>query len=236
MSLTAPDEWRLYAAYHRPRWDTLLELVAVHAPRPESILDIGRSDLTRHLHERFQVPVDSLGFEEDGPIATGRNYQLDLNTVRTPDRLRRDLPQYDVVVFAEVVEHLPTSPRLVLDYLRTLLKPTGVMILQTPNAVALANRLQMLLGRNPYELILETDNPGHFREYTAAELRSYAAQSGLDVVSLTYGSYFDMRYAHHTAGVRERPVYGKIRNFINRKAPSSLRPGITMVMKPREGR
>lgn len=232
LAISPEEEARLYALYHAPRYRTVLDLVTRHRPGPRSILDIGTSALTVLLHERFGVPVDTLGFEPDGASATGRHFHLDLNAVQREERPRTDLPRYDVVVFAEVLEHLPTSPRLVLGYLRGLLEPDGILVLQTPNAVHLVNRVKMVLGRNPYELINETPgNPGHFREYTAAELRAYAAATGFRLVSLDYGSYFDLRFAHHSAGVRRRPVKAAVRNWLNRTLPPSLRPGLTLVLR-----
>ena len=44
---------------------------------------------------------------------------------------------YDAIVFAEVLEHLHTSPTLVLQVLTSLLKPGRLLVVQTPNAVAL---------------------------------------------------------------------------------------------------
>ena len=68
---------------------------------------------------------------------------------------------YDVIVFAEVIEHLYTAPELVLPYLRELLVLGGVLLLQTPNAVSLRKRAKLLLGVNPFERIrTERDNPG----------------------------------------------------------------------------
>jgi hypothetical protein len=195
-----------------------------YCPAPKRILDIGTSPLTATMHERFKVPVDSIGFEQDAPTPTGQHYHLDLNLVL--DSPRNDLPKYDAVVFAEVLEHLPTSPRLVLDYLRKLLTPTGIMILQTPNGVHLTNRIKMLIGRNPFELINENpNNPGHFREYTASELRTYAEASGYRVLDLQFGSYFDARFAHHSAGMKQRPVASVVRNAINRWVPGPAQAG-----------
>src|SRR5262249_11818133 len=147
-----------------------------------TVLDIGWSQLTEQIGERFFVTVDALGFDADGELSAGRYYNFDLNDCQYPNRCRSDLPRFDAIVFAEVLEHLHTSPAWVLRGLATLLKPNGFILLQTPNAVALPRRLKMLLGRNPYELIREDcTNPGHFGEYTADELCNYAASAGLAV-------------------------------------------------------
>ncbi|MDP9149663.1 MAG: hypothetical protein M3O36_06955 [Myxococcota bacterium] len=45
-------------------------------------------------------------------------------------------------MFAEVLEHLHTAPELVLAFLRRLLLPQGLLILQTPNAASLSKRIK----------------------------------------------------------------------------------------------
>lgn len=88
-----------------------------------------------------------------------------------------------MVVFAEVIEHLYASPRLVLRFLHHLLSGAGVLLIQTPNAASLTKRVKLLAGSNPYEKIREdATNPGHFREYTASELREYASSEGFEVI------------------------------------------------------
>ena len=83
------------------------------------------------------------------------------------------------MVFAEVIEHLHTSPLHSLNFVRGLVAESGVVILQTPNAVSLPKRLKVLGGRNPYEQIrADPSNPGHFREYTLRELEGYARETG----------------------------------------------------------
>ncbi len=72
----------------------------------------------------------------------------------------------------------------ILPAFRKLLKPGGAMLVTTPNAAALSKRLRLLFGQNPFEMLRETpENPGHFREYTALEMRKL----GLDVSSRVVG-------------------------------------------------
>lgn len=221
-----------YLRFHRPRFDYLLHVLSSRIKPGQRVLDIGWSQLTNRMFEELQITVDALGLDADGPIPSGRYYHFDLNDCQHPHLCRRDLPMYDAIVFAEVLEHLHTSPTLVLRFLTDLLKPGGFLIVQTPNAVALPRRIKMLLGRNPFELIRDDPtNPGHFREYTASELRDYAAIVGMDVEAIEICSYFDFRYAHHGATTKKARGFGRIKNVCYPFLPSTLRPGLTAVLR-----
>lgn len=221
-----------YLRFHRPRFDYVLELLARQIRPGDRLLDIGWSQLSNEIHQACGVTVDALGFDADGPIPSGRYYHFDLNDCQSPHLCRRDLPAYDVIVFAEVLEHVHTSPALVLTYLSDLLKPGGILLVQTPNAVALPRRLKMLAGCNPFELIREdASNPGHFREYTAAELRRYADQVGLTVEAMTFRSYFDYRFAHADKSVTGGKLVGRLKNLVYPLLPGSFRPGLTAILR-----
>jgi len=220
-----------YVAFHSPRYATVLKLVERYLARVEHrVLDVGPSTLTELLRDQFALPVDTLGFTPDRPSDRGNHYLFDLNDAQWPERWRQDLPRYDVVVMAEVIEHLHTSPRLVLGFLYTLMRPGGVLIVQTPNAVRLGARLKLLAGRNPYALIREDiANPDHFREYTLRELRDYAGGAGLTVRDCTYASYFDIRYAGRRDGGRPSPWLLLAMDLLYKAMPPRLRTGLTVV-------
>jgi SAM-dependent methyltransferase len=223
-----------YLAYHAPRYAFLLRLLAKYAAAPKSVLDIGPSPLTELLRRHFPARVDTLGFGPDHRAADGDHYELDLNDVLRPGGPRADLPRYDVIVMAEVIEHVHTAPEAVLGYLRAHLAEGGVLALQTPNAVSLPKRIKMIFGLNPYErLRLDPGNPGHFREYTLTELLSVAGESGFTAVHASIHSYFDARFAHHD-GAGSRPpeaIWGTMKNLCYRLAPASLRSGITLLLR-----
>jgi 2-polyprenyl-3-methyl-5-hydroxy-6-metoxy-1,4-benzoquinol methylase len=125
---------------------------------------------------------------------------------------------YDLVVMAEVIEHLPVSPSHVFSFLASLLRPGGYLLLQTPNACSLSKRLKMLIGRNPFELIRDDlHNPGHFREYTMRELAGYAGAAGFNVRRVTTANYF--------SGER---LHSRVAAGISFALPAPLRNGITM--------
>lgn len=220
--------------YHARRYALALRLAnEALADAPEGrVLDVGPSALTALLAERTGRAVDSLGFDHDGDTATGRHYRFDLNDAIRRETWRAGLPSYAAVVLGEVLEHLHTSPTHVLSFLRSLLRARGVLILQTPNAAALHKRVLLALGRNPFDLIAEHPHgPAHFREYTAGELRAYAARAGLHVQACLRPSYFDYRFRFDRAsGCHRAWRWGSAVNAAQAILPPGLRRGITMVL------
>ncbi|HVV48911.1 MAG TPA: class I SAM-dependent methyltransferase [Polyangia bacterium] len=225
-----------YLAFHRPRFQFLVDLLRPHAARPGCrVLDVGTSPLTGLLARELGVAVDSLGLEADGDVGPVRHYRFDLNEAQDRRHWRTDLGPYDVIVFAEVLEHLYTAPELVLAYLRERLAPGGLLVVQTPNAVALRKRVKMLLGRQPFERIrVDRTNPGHFREYTAGELRELLAGAGFALEAVWLRYYFDARYARHDRpDAPPSPVRGALKNVFYRLQPAPLREGITIAARAR---
>jgi 2-polyprenyl-3-methyl-5-hydroxy-6-metoxy-1,4-benzoquinol methylase len=232
-SARAPDPNPGYAAFHAPRFAFVVELARRYLAPGARILDVGWSPLTAILAERLGVVVDALGLEPDGALPHGRQYHFDLNDAAETAEWRRDLGRYDIVIFAEVIEHLHRPPELALAYLRELVRPGGVLIVQTPNAASIGKRLKLLAGRNPFERIrADRSNPGHFREYTAAELAAMLTQAGFRVEEVLRRFYFDARFGRHLTG-REppAPIKGALQNIAYRLLPPSLREGITAVAR-----
>jgi hypothetical protein len=109
--------------------------------------------------------------------------------------------------------------------------PDGLIIVQTPNAVSLGKRIKMALGRNPFEQIRADDaNPGHYREYTLAEVSALLEDAQFSVKKTFRKYYFDARFARHSVG-NEQPtqIRGSIKNVLYRFLPPGMREGITIV-------
>lgn len=225
------DESRTYLDVHCRRYAVLLETIASLEPEmrsrtgagPMRVLDVGPGYQTELIRRRFShFLVDTLGFEDSrlSPGPGERHCPFDLNDASDPAKWPT-LPPVRLIVLAEVLEHLYTSPLLVFRFLSAALVPSGFLLVQTPNACALNRRVKMLLGKNPLEPIRETrTNPGHFHEYTAAELRQVARQTGLEVHSLEIVNYFD-------GGSRKHAFF----NQLSTGLPASLREGVTMVLR-----
>ncbi len=221
-----------YAAFHEPRFAFLLAMLQQHARgRPLRILDVGRSPMTGRIAERLGTRVDSLGLEPDEDLPTGRHHHIDLNDARTSAHAGAPLGPYDVVVFAEVLEHLHAAPEPVLAFLRGVMKPGGRLLLQTPNAASLSKRVKLALGVQPFERIrVDPENPGHYREYTRKELVEILREAAFTVDEVWHRHYFDLRFARHeTGGERPAMIAGAIRNVAYRALPPFLREGITIL-------
>lgn len=98
---------------------------------------------------------------------------------------------FDVVVFQDVVEHLPFSSRALFADIRRVLKPGGEVIVCTPNLSRLAARVKLLLGRTVHPPLRyfwdsEFPFPGHYREYTGKEVCQMLVWAGFDVHSLRF--------------------------------------------------
>jgi len=83
--------------------------------------------------------------------------------------------RYDVVLCMGVIEHVPSSPRPLLETLNRVLVEGGLLVIDTPNLVHLYNRQKFARGETVLAEIqaqYETELPfeGHHREYTIPEL------------------------------------------------------------------
>lgn len=87
---------------------------------------------------------------------------------------------YDVIIFADVLEHL-VDPWAVLREMRPLLSPTGRVLLSVPNIAHWTARANLLLGRFDYTEGYLMDRT-HLRWFTWKSVRELAANSGYRIV------------------------------------------------------
>ena len=187
----AQQYWRENADRIAQNLLTVRALCASH--RVRRVLDIGTSYQTVILKQICpELVVETMGWEDHRyrPAPDTVHHTLDLNQTATPDACVLP-PPVDMILFLEVIEHLHTSPRHVLRYLFRCLNPGGLLVISTPNAAFLRNRLQLLIGANPFERIREDAmNPGHFREYTRTELVNYCNECGFIVIDTRIDNLF----------------------------------------------
>ncbi len=229
-----------YLTIHAKRYAFIINLISnIRKTIPDKslkMLDIGPSYLTELLGSFFKNDtISSLGFSysegrgghfpEIVVLDKDRFIAFDLNNAQDTDKWI-PVPKCDIVILAEVIEHLYTAPNLILDFIRSCLNKNGIAIIQTPNAVSLDKRIKMLFGKNPFEMITENRlSPGHFREYTKNELFSLAEMSKFTVIDFMYSNYFDLR------PVTYKVVAYRLLQYLFGK---SSHDGMTIVLKKQE--
>lgn len=93
---------------------------------------------------------------------------------------------FDAVLFTEVLEHIAVvDPKSIVEDIRRVLKPGGVLIFSTPNVCNISNIYALLKGKNIFWApeIFYGSFDRHNREYTPAEVTKVMNAAGLDVVA-----------------------------------------------------
>jgi 2-polyprenyl-3-methyl-5-hydroxy-6-metoxy-1,4-benzoquinol methylase len=153
--------------------------------------------------EEYAADTDNqMGEEAD---IVGRLRENGVEVLRR-DIAREGLPpgseSYDLILFLAVIEHLHESPRGVLDRMRDLLIPGGMLVITTPNHAWIRTRLRLLAGRSAHHPLDEwwrTPFFGHVREYTLPELRAMLEWAGYEVRRATIGNWL-----HLSSRIRDR--------------------------------
>ncbi|MFC1888287.1 class I SAM-dependent methyltransferase [Thermodesulfobacteriota bacterium] len=101
--------------------------------------------------------------------------------------------RFDIVFFMEILEHLPPPLDLIMERLRGLLAPGGVMVLSVPNLAFWQKRINFFLfGRSPLKLSDTRDSSGgyhHIRPYTYDECMSLFRRYDFEVLKTLSGNY-----------------------------------------------
>jgi 2-polyprenyl-3-methyl-5-hydroxy-6-metoxy-1,4-benzoquinol methylase len=195
------DAVRRYAEIHSYRFNRTAHFSKTLVPDPRArVLDIGVSQLTVLL-KQYYTRVTTLGWniaDDDGGQRTAdvlslavSHISFDLNDAEHFERWPDVKEKFDLIVFAETIEHLKIAPEYALAFLGSLLAENGILLVTTPNAATIMKRLILLLkGKNPYGRIrMFSENPGHFREYTMNEMTDIGNRS---LLKITHKEFVNM--------------------------------------------
>jgi 2-polyprenyl-3-methyl-5-hydroxy-6-metoxy-1,4-benzoquinol methylase len=209
-----------------------------HVARQGAVLDLGSyfGNFALALAESGYRVTAADGYRDyspvfDGCVALMRDAGIDIvDSGDSGTGLAHLVGRFDAVVCAGVLEHIPHTPRLLLQNVTSLLRRGGVLLVDTPNLAYLYHRLALMEGRSifaPIEGQFHTQIPfeGHHREYTVAELEWMLRESGHDVLSV---ETFNYSYFSQAALSGEHLDY-----FHAMTADSSLREIILSVSRPR---
>lgn len=96
-------------------------------------------------------------------------------------------PKFDIIVFADILEHL-IDPKSILSYfVKNYLKKDGKVIISLPNVAHLTVRLNLLLGKFDYTESGILDK-SHLHLYTISSSRKLIEDSGLKIIKTKFSS------------------------------------------------
>lgn len=156
----------------------------------KKVLDIGCNDgyVGEKLIARENVVYGIDISEKELKIARKKGLK-----VKKVDIENQDLPYpqgfFDVVILADVIEHVFDTDSLLKKSFRVL-KKGGKLIVTTPNIASFGRRLMLLAGKSPfieYSLKLSTNglpSVGHIRYYTEATLRNQLKHNGFKNIEI----------------------------------------------------
>ena len=145
--------------------------------RPRFVLDVGcGSGLNGAAAKRRGAHVTGVEIEP----AAAAQARTRLDTVHTGDLFTAPLESYDLILLADVLEHL-VDPAAALRHLLPHLDDGGHVIASLPNVAAWTNRLSLLAGRWDYQpsgILDET----HLRFFTLRSAVRLLEEAGLEVL------------------------------------------------------
>jgi 2-polyprenyl-3-methyl-5-hydroxy-6-metoxy-1,4-benzoquinol methylase len=149
------------------------------------VLDVGCGFATtsQHIEKRSNRVTGIESSAEAVAVARTR-----LSEVIHADLQTRPLAgrHFDVIIFADVLEHLAWPIGVLRSYL-DLLKDGGSVIVSLPNVGLWSVRLNLLFGRFHYEETGVLDRT-HLRFFTRRTAREMIESTGLEIIRRTYNS------------------------------------------------
>jgi Methyltransferase domain len=130
---------------------------------------------------------------------------------------------YQLVMNLAMLEHLPSSPKPLLDNLRTVTDPSGLLFVDVPNIAYWPNRLKLLRGRSihaPMELLYDSAPPylGHHREYTRDDLATVLHRGGFRLLTVQCFNYTSLMGGQR---VRDAMLPWLVNALVTRLSPTS---------------
>jgi ubiquinone/menaquinone biosynthesis C-methylase UbiE len=148
-------------------------------------LEVHVTDFNLDQPQSGQMSIQIGQYSREVPV-----YRVDLETKELPV----EDATFDVVVCAEVIEHLELDPMFMISEINRVLKPQGLLILTTPNITSSRGLWKMLRGFEPYFYMQYRHSPKLYRhnyEYSPIAITQILKAGGFDGSVWTEDSFED---------------------------------------------
>jgi SAM-dependent methyltransferase len=152
--------------------------------------DVVACDRYSSYGDAFDSNVELMRSEGIRVVSTDRGNELDQIAA---------LGRFDVVLAGALIEHVPHTPRHLLETLLGTVRPGGLLLLDTPNVARYWNRRALERGETIFQpiedqFLSEPPWEGHHREYTADELKWMLEHIGCEEVDVEFLDYNMLQY------------------------------------------
>lgn len=184
-----------YATRQKRRLAFDIDHLLHYAPIESKVLEVGSIPLI------LTVALKQIGFNIQGIDVLPERFQSAINfnelDIRKQDIEKDSLDfipgEFDTVIFNEVFEHLRINPIFTLKEIHKVLRPKGLLMLSTPNFMALRNIKSLTLhNKSRADIYVEymklqlLGHMGHVRLYTPTEVCTFLQKIGFEIVEIIY--------------------------------------------------
>jgi len=197
------SEWhKSYIANHKLRIALDLDIVRDKVPSNRSILELGSIPLL------LTMALSKCNYNITGCDIAPQRYSstiraTGLNVVRCNIETE-ELPftdnSFDAIVFNELFEHLRINPIFTLSEVLRVMKPSGTLMLSSPNLKSLGGIKNFLFKNKAfscsgniyaeYQKLENLGHMGHVREYTTTEVIEFLQNIGFTITGVIYRGHY----------------------------------------------
>lgn len=168
-----------YQQTHAERHKLMLKDIIKLAGSDKLVCNIGISSFdelaVNYLGDRYYCAVPNIEFLKSLSRLSVSKQNIIYYDI-TKDNLELN-SKFDLVIFAETLEHIFEDDKIVMRSVANLLRPNGLIYLTVPNAARHINRMKLLFVKNIFWSKYDILNGvyggyGHIREYTVTEVKS----------------------------------------------------------------
>ena len=229
------SQTHLYEEYHRDRrlqkrvisdnnftYRELIKTLRPLLPHFHTMLDIGSGvgTIDFYLASMGKI-ITGMEISKKALSLAKRNaeiFGLSNNITYIQSTFPKKVPnkKFDLVLFSEVIEHLPNDEQILRD-IRKVLSPKGFLVITTPSQDAPLFKLGLL---KKFDLEV-----GHLRRYTQRGLTQLLIKTGYEVISIRTheGLIRNILFTNPPAGKLLRCIRGPLSDIVTKLDQFSIR-------------